>query len=190
MGTFLKSLLEENASHYDESNPRFRFLFNSTHCLVILKYILVVHVLSSVFGLFLCSCIASIVCPIAVYVYKHQILGHFGFHHASSHFVTLMLILNVMLVYLIFSGLLYWQWAVCLACREYFRKRREQSNYAQLSVPESFAIRSTIENQPFVDKKSPDYMVFSLDHVDLDSSNEDDNKSDIVVEGKPKTEKV
>jgi hypothetical protein len=45
------------------------------------------------------------------------------------------------------------------------------------------------EKQPFVGKKSPDYMVFSLDQVDLDSSGEEEQKAGIKVDEK-KEEKV
>lgn len=44
-----------------------------------------------------------------------------------------------------------------------------------MSVPDSFAKISITEQQPFiVGEKPADYMVFSLDQIDLDSSSEED----------------
>jgi hypothetical protein len=79
-----------------------------------------------------------------------------------------MLLLNLILIELVLSGLLYWQWSVVTACREYFRQLRERSKYAHLTVPGSFVNSQADEQSPFVGRKSADYMVFSLEQVDLD----------------------
>jgi hypothetical protein len=41
-------------------------------------------------------------------------------------------------------------------------------------VPDSFVNGNAAEQQPFVGKKSADYMVFTLDQVNLDDSTDDE----------------
>ncbi|KAI6223544.1 hypothetical protein M3Y99_01452900 [Aphelenchoides fujianensis] len=214
MSTYVKALLNEDV-RYDEANPQFRFLLNSAHCTLALKYVLLVHVsigvlisfyflptslfvapiLAIVFGTagysfkthdpaalvpfqwylivaFLCSSVASIVCPAAVFLFQHQILGHFGFHRVSSHFVTLILVLNTALIHFVLSAVLFWQWSVCAACREYFCVLREPTAYAHLDVPEAALLE---EKAPL--RKDADF--FSLEPVDLDAPPAAGEKRDV-----------
>ncbi|KAI6214246.1 hypothetical protein M3Y94_00245100 [Aphelenchoides besseyi] len=217
MSTYVKALLNDDVQ-YDESNPQFRFLLNSAHCLTVVKFVLLIHVSISVilcfyllpsslfvapifaivFGTaaysfktqdpaallpfqyylisaFLCASVAAIVCPVGVFLYQHQILGHFGFHRISSHFVTLMLVLNVALVHLVFAGVLFWQWSATAALRDYFRYLREPTAYAHLEVPEA----ASLEEQHLMRKRDPDYSMFSLENVDLSDSSESEKPRDI-----------
>uniref|UniRef100_A0A914E130 Uncharacterized protein n=1 Tax=Acrobeloides nanus TaxID=290746 RepID=A0A914E130_9BILA len=65
----------------------------------------------------------------------------------------------------------YWQMTVVFKCRLYYTDKREQSNYMQLAIPESFVDTKITEKLPIQPKKSkaplPDNVVYSLEEVSL-----------------------
>ncbi|TMS39831.1 hypothetical protein L596_006299 [Steinernema carpocapsae] len=92
-----------------------------------------------------------------------EFIGHVK---AESLLVKVCLVLSTKIIIAMLCALCYWHFSVIKSCRTYFREQRDQKNYVQLAVPDSFlntAIEERVQIAPSVPKLKPDYLVFQLE---------------------------